>query len=327
MKRLVLGLLGVVALGAVALAADDEPLVLKYKFTAGQTRSYEVSGRGVMPMTINAGAEAGGMDIGLDLNLDLTAAYEQTCQAVDDKGVGTLQVKFPGLTMRMTMQAGPQAMDALINWEKDALGITFNGQPMPLDESAQKLQALLRTVLTMTLEPDGKSKLDPKSLEALGPMASMPMMGMSSGVNNLTAGFSPAPVKPGDTWQVGIKPEETGGTLEGSGDYKFVSYEEVEGVKCARIEGQARFRTTQALNNVSTGMPGQMNISSMDIATNFINWFDPVAGEMVLSRLNMNQNMSMMIAMGGGGGVQMASFPATVENAQMSLEVRRPRAK
>lgn len=332
-KRVICGLLVVLAaLGTAGLAgrawaADDDAVLLQYKFTAGQTRTYEISGHGVIPMTINAGAEAGGMDIGLDLNLDLNLSYEQECQTVDDKGVGTLQTKFPLLTVKMSMQAGPQAIDTLVNWEKDALAVTLNGQPMPLDEAAQKMQTMLRTPLLLTISPTGTTKLEARSAETLGAIASLPMMGISSGVNNLTTGFSDKPVKPGDTWQISIKPEEVGGGLEGTSDYKFVSYEEVDGVRCARIEGQARFRTVQALTNVATGMPGQMNVNSMDVATSFINWFDPATGEMVLSRQNLAQNMSLTVAVGGGGGVQMTSFPATVENSQMTLEIRKPKAK
>lgn len=316
MRQVLLLIVSLSLLASVVPAADEAPALLQYRFVAGQVIHSESTGQGTLPMTIRSLAGAGAGDVALDLKLDLRVVTDQACAGVLADGSGQIASTIPEMCTAVNMAMADQPVNTLTTWKNGLLTITVNGQPAPPDPGTQRLQQLLAAPLKSTMTPAGMIKLDPQSAQALQATSSF---GMSSNVTNLTGALSPSPVKPGDTWTVELKPEDTGGQLEGDAQYKLAGYEAVGGVRCARIEGQARFRALQPFTSQSAGAPGQMTTQSLDVAVNFVNWFDPVAGCIVLSRLALAQNLTMLLDVGAG----MPPVTMSIENAQMTMEMKR----
>ncbi len=303
-------------------AQDEEPVLLQYKFIPDRTVEYETTGNGVMPMNLTLGPEAGNQTLAIDMTMDMRIGMKETCDEVLEDGNGKMLMALPLMVIQVNTAVADQAVDALVTWENNVLAVTVNGQPAPPDANVQKLEALLKDPIKLTMTPTGAAQLDPESLELLGQLNSMPMGGFTYSLNNLTGGFSEEPVKPGDTWEVTITGEQTNGTLEGAGQSKLVGFEEIEGIRCARIEGEAQLKALKPLANAGMGPGVKSEITAMDIAVTFVNYFDPEAGHMVLSTLDMTQNMSMMVTTGGQDAAQPVQLPATIENGQMHMEMR-----
>jgi hypothetical protein len=155
------------------------------------------------------------------------------------------------------------------------------------------------------------------------------MMNMSGGMgidmnrlSSLTSALPDHPVKVGDTWELTDSVQMGQASMTGNSNFKLTALEAFEGVQTARIEGQARLSINGQMPGTSPmGMPVQTNITRLDIAVAFVNHFDLAKGNVLLSSMNMNQNMAMMITM--GEGPQAVHLPATIENAQLTMEVRR----
>jgi hypothetical protein len=112
-------------------------------------------------------------------------------------------------------------------------------------------------------------------------------------------------------------------TATGSSNLKLAAIETFEGVKTARIEGEARLSISGQMPPTSQmGMPGQTSMTRLDLAMTFVNRFDLDRGNMLASSMNLNQNMAMMISM-GPADAQQIHIPATIENAQMTVEQHR----
>jgi len=93
-------------------------------------------------------------------------------------------------------------------------------------------------------------------------------------------------------------------------------------VRTARIEGQATMSMSGQMPGMSGPMGMNFNITKMETNIAFVNHFDPAKGVMPLSQANLAQNMIMMLTMGGMGGGQAVNLPLTIENAQMTMEMR-----
>lgn len=307
----------------VGAAHAQEAVDLRYKFTAGETDTYQITTGGTIPLDLTPGPEAGIPPMTMDLALNMVMQMTQACTGVDDKGVGQLEMCYPTMTVQTKMQAG-EPIDMLMKWENGALTTTLNGQAQPVDENQKKMMALLASVMKMKMTPQGKTTLDPETEKIVQAMMSASGgMQMDFGkLNALTNALPDHPVKVGDTWTLEDSGQMGAATLTGTSTFKLAALEPFEGVPTARIEGEARMSINGQMPTATpVGMPVQTNITRLDIALAFVNHFDPARGKMLASDMNMNQNMAMMISMGAPGG-QMVHLPATIENAQMSVEFR-----
>jgi hypothetical protein len=313
--------------GAVALAQDDAAVLLQYKFVPGRTVVYEVTGNGTVPMSLTTGPEAGNQTIALDMAMDLRIGMKETCEGLDEEGKGKMVMSLPLMVIQVNTAVGDQAIASFTTWENNALSVTVNGQTIPPDANVQKLETLLKTPIRLTMSPAGAAKLDEETAKLLGDMLNNPLGGFSQSLNALTGGFSDQPVRPGETWKTALTGEQTNGALEGTADCTFAGFEDLGGVRCARIEGEAQVKSLKPLPNISMGGQGESAITAMGISMAFVNYFDPAAGHMVLSIMDMTQNMSMIVTVGGQGGAQGLQMPATIENSQMHMEMRHQPAK
>ncbi|MEI6503782.1 MAG: DUF6263 family protein [Armatimonadota bacterium] len=307
----------------VALAQDTYDL--RYKFTPNQTDLYQITTSGTIPMDLTPGPEAGFPAMSMNMALNMTMLMSQLCTGVDNAGVGELETKYPGMTVHTTIQVPDQPIDMLMTWEKGVLTSAIGGQVQPADDNQKKMAAMLGAAMKMKMSPTGKTTPDAETQKLIAAMmnASGGMTIDSSRLNALTSGLPDHPVKIGDTWSLADTGQMGEAVITGSSNLKLTAIEVFEGVKTARIEGEARLSINGSTPQTSQmGMPVQTNITRLDLAMTFVNHFDLDRGNMVVSAMNLNQNMAMMISM-GEGGAQQIHIPATIENAQMTVEVRR----
>lgn len=308
-----------------AALAQDDATTLRYKYTPGETLAYQSTMSGTIPMDLTPGPEAGIPAMGIDMTMDISMLSNQACKSVDEQGNGVIELTYPGSTFRTSVHAGDQPMEMVLTWDKGVLTNTVNGQAQPPDDNSKKLALILSTPIKMTISPTGKATPDAESAKLLSAMmnASGGMTMDLSRLSALTNGLPDHPVKVGDTWAVQDTAQMGGATIAGTSTLKLAALETFEGTKTARIEGEARLSITGQMPGSSPmGMPVQTNITRLDIAMTFVNHFDLARGNMLVSNMNICQNMAMVISM-GQGGAQPVHIPATIENAQMTVEMRR----
>jgi len=321
LRRLV-WLVGIVlvCVGAV-WAQAEEPLLLQYKFIPGQTLFYEIAGTGNLPMSLETGPAAGNQTIAMDMSMELRLDMRETCEGLDEQGRGKMAVSLPLMTIQANTAIAGQAINTFTAWENDALAITVNGQTLPADENVQKLENLLRIPMKSLMAANGNTTLDAETATLLGDLINNPLSGFTYSLNNLTSGFSDQPVRVGDRWQAAITGEQTNGALEGTSEIEFAGYEEIDGLVCVRTQGEAQVKSLKPLPNLSMSGSEQSEITAMEIGLNFVNYFDPQAGHMVLSVMDMTMNLSLVVTVGGQGAAAM-QMPAAIENGQMHMEMR-----
>lgn len=310
---------------ASAVFAQDDVYTLRYKFVPGETLVDQSTMTGTIPMDLTPGPEAGIPAMGMDMTLDIIMLMSQACKSVDAQGNATVELTYPSSTFRTNVHAGDQPIDMVLTWDKGVLTSTMNGAAQPADENSKKLAEILGTPIKMTIAPTGKATVDPDSAKLLNAMmnASGGMTMDISRLSALTNGLPDHPVKVGDTWAVQDTVQMGGATMAGTSNLKLAAIETFEGVKTARIEGEARLSINGQMPAASPlGMPVQTNITRLDIAMTFVNHFDLEKGNILVSNMNLCQNMAMVISM-GAQGAQQVHIPATIENAQMTIEMRR----
>lgn len=308
-----------------AAVAQEQPLLLRYKFTPGHTDTYQMTSTGTIPMDLTPGPEAGVPPMAMDMAVDMSLTMAQTVRSVAPDGSAQVEVRYPSMTIRTTLQPGGQPMEVLMTWDKGVLTNTINGQTQPADPNQQKMAQLLTAALKMTVTPTGKSTPDPETAKLMADLMSA-SGGMSmdfSRLSALTSALPEQPVKVGDTWSIQDTGAIGGANLAGSSNFKLAALEDFEGTLSARIEGEARLTLSgQMPPSAPMGIPVQTNITRLDLAMRFVNHFDLAKGNMLQTTMSLNQNMAMVISTGAAGG-QQVHIPATIENAQMTIDVRR----
>jgi hypothetical protein len=325
MKRMIAAM--VVAISVVALAAaQDQPLLLRYKFTPGQTDTFVTHATGTLPVSINPGPEAQIPAMGFDVALDMRLTTKQVCRSVTADGSGLVEMTFPVLTVRTTMQVADQTVDTLLKWENGVLTNTMNGQEQPQDDNTRKLARALGATLRLTIKPTGEQILDADTVKLMNDLYSASLFtGLDmSRLSALTSRLPAEPVAPGATWSVEDVVTNDQCTISGRSNLTFVRMEDLVGTPAARIEGQATMTMHGQMPGAGNmGMSFSYNLTGLEINLSFVNHLDPVRGVMPLSQANMAQNMAMVISMGGIAGAQVIHLPTTIENGQMSFEVRK----
>ncbi|MEN6644163.1 MAG: hypothetical protein ABFE08_17125 [Armatimonadia bacterium] len=313
------------ALTATGVWAQDEAVTLRYKFVPGQTAELAMKGTGTMPMSITPGPEAGGANMAFDIIMDMTMDMMQKTASVDAQG-GHFEQTMPCMTIRTTMQVMGQPTEVVVSWKDGAVCTTVNGQVQPLDENMKKMQQMLSQTMKMTMDPLGKTTPDPETAKAMAAMFNPSGLGgVDFGkLGALTSALPEQAVKVGDTWELKDEAKLGEATMTGASTMKLAGFEVVEGRRMAKIEGQARLTAQgQMPGGAAMGMPVNVNITSLDVALAFVNHFDIEAGVVAVSEMNLCQNMQMMLTVPAAMAGQEMHIPASIENAQMTMETRR----
>jgi len=323
MKRVLA--VAVVMLCVVALAAaQEQPILLRYKFTAGQTNVYTARATGTLPVNLNPGPEAGIPAMGFDTTVEMSLTMQNACKAVNPDGAAQVETTIPAMTVRLGIAVAEQPMDIVMKWENGKLTNSVNGQEQPLDENGQKLAQALAATFKYTVKPTGEQTPDAETIKLMNALynaSSFTGLDLSR-LSALTSRLPDEAVAPGAVWKVEDEQANAQGGLSGKSEIKFAGYEDLQGVRTARLEGQA----TMSMHGQTPGTGGPMgmsfNITKLETDIAFVNHFDPAKGVMPLSQANIAQNMIMLVSMGGLAGGQAVNLPVTIENAQMTMEMR-----
>jgi hypothetical protein len=202
---------------------------------------------------------------------------------------------------------------------------TLNGQPQPLDENGQKLAQALAATFNYNIKPTGEQTPDADTIKLMNALYNTSAFtGLDlSRLSALTSRLPEEAVVPGATWQVEDEVSNQQGGISGKSELKFVGYEDLQGVRTARIEGQATMNMVGQMPGMGGPMGMTFNLTKLETNISFVNHFDPAKGLTPLSQANLAQNMIMMMRMGAMGGGQDINVPMTIENAQMTLETRK----
>jgi hypothetical protein len=202
--------------------------------------------------------------------------------------------------------------------------MTVNGQAQPADDNQTKLVKMLGMTMKMVMTPTGKTTPEAETAQAFAAMMNM-SGGMGMDLNRLsalTSALPDHPVKVGDTWSIADTGKLGEAAVVGSSDLKFVRLETIDGVNTARIEGTAKMSISGNMPaSTPMGMPAQVNITRLDMNIVFVNHFDLDKGNLLSSKANICQSMAMMINL--TQGQQAIHMPATIDNAQMTMEMKR----
>jgi len=325
MKRLLALVFALVCLMAAA-AAQDQPVLLRYKFTAGQTDTFVMRGTGTLPVSINPGPETQIPAMGFDVTLDMQLTTQQVCRSVNPDGSAVVATTFPALTVHTTVQIADQPMDTLLKWENGALSSMVNGAEQTPDNNTRKLAEALAATMVMTVKPTGEQTPDADTVKLMNNLYNASIFtGLDlSRLSALTSRLPAEPVAPGATWNVADEVANDQCTMRGQSALKFVGMEDCGGTPTARIEGQATMTMNGQMTGTGTmGMGFSYNLTGLEVNLSFVNHLDPVRGVMPVSQTNMTQNMALIISIGGLGGAQAIHLPTTIENGQMSYEARK----
>lgn len=324
MKRLLLVAVVLLAVAGLA-AAQDAPVLLQYKLVPGRVDTFITRATGAMPVGINPGPEAGIPAMNFDTTIELVITMRNVCKVANPDGSGLVEMNIPAMLIKMGIAVAEQPMDIVMEWKDGKLTSSLNGQEQPLDDNGQNLAKALAATFRYNVKPTGEQLPDEatkKLMDTLYNASAFTGLDMSR-LSALTSRLPATPVAPGATWQVEDEASNQQGSISGKSELKFTGYEDLDGVRTARIEGQA----TMAMSGQKPGMPGPMgmnfNLTKLETNISFVNHFDPVAGVCPVSQANVAQNMIMVMSMGGFGGGQDINLPVTIENAQMTMESRK----
>lgn len=305
-------------------AFAQQPLLLRYKFAAGQTDHYEIRATGKLPLSLNFGPEADFPNINLEPTINISLTIRQYCRNIEDDGAGVMEMTIPAMQSHFSVRFAEQPMDIFTSWENNRLKIFWNGQEQPLDENAQKLAQALAATYAYRLTPTGQQIPAEETLQLLAQLTqSAAFSGLDfSRLNALTSRLPEKPVVIGETWtgeDTLIGPQ---GHLAGRSQMKLVGYEEKNGVQAARIEGKGTFTMSGPLPGTQGPMGVMFHISRLEMDIHFVNFFDPEAGKIILSQADIAQDMLLMLTVPGMKQGQDLHLPATMEKGQIHLDMR-----
>jgi hypothetical protein len=307
--------LALVVLGGAARA--DDAVLLRFKFTPGETRSYvlNVTGSGQMEMS---GSPLGEFKIPLDMTLN--GSFDLLTRAVEADGSGDLGVHMGVFGVDMTIMGQPTHMT--MDLEKGKY--TVDGKEMPAPGAGAggaAPQGVDLSKLTVVLSPQGKVK-DLQGLEELlaalpkgGPMM-LPGGGALPNIKEMLKDYPPllpaGPVAPGATWEQSVKLALPGLTEATPmiGKYTLEKLGQMNGHQVARIG----YTTDYQLNNLTLPAPapaapgaapgtpgaapgptGAEKINSLTVRVKGQMYFDVTGGFVHSVHLEMVMGMEMIV--------------------------------
>ncbi|HEY3397128.1 MAG TPA: hypothetical protein VGM19_05645 [Armatimonadota bacterium] len=295
---------------AVAASAQDRVL-LRYKFTAGETHSYDLNVAGGGKLVVGT---AGG-DMNVPMQMTIAGGVELLTREVDPNGDGHLGVKIGELTITQTMAEHTTKMTMDLNTGV----VTMDGKPVaapppggpnaggpaPAAPGATPGEALGK--LTLVMSPQGAivgvQGLEEflAAMQKIGPGGAMnPMMKMMPSLEDMAKSpqFPADPVRVGDTWTQEWKLPLPGQSAPLPLTYKYTLEKlgSVEGrrIACLGLAGEWEMKDL----SMGTPVAGQPAPPKVDRLTQKLEgqlYFDMAGGFVDSAHFELTMNMDMTV--------------------------------
>jgi hypothetical protein len=277
---------------------QDQGVLLRHRFTPGQTAQYTVTVSG------SGNLQVSGIPIvqappTVSLLVNLTAGLTQECTDVDAEGLASLGLKYNDLMMTFDV---PNLVTSQLQVTEDGTKLTVNGVERPAPEA---LGAFLGKALTIKMDDRGRIREVEGIQQVADALKSMGLEGLDLvQLLQQQRGVLPeGPVKVGDTWDehITIPLTSAGGRtdLDIALRYSFAGLVAEAGQQCARID----FTGTIALGQLgplslpqqlpTAGLATNLRLTVLDLAQEIRGTylFDIANGRM--QRADVNQTVSL----------------------------------
>ncbi len=232
----------VLATGAAALAQDEQPILLRYKWLPEQRLTWELASRVNGRISIVEGEGAGTT---LDANTIVNMSIFCDVLGVEQDGSARVKMSFGAMSVVTTLPTG-QTFNVLVDLAAGKLRIQGVEGAQPLEQDLPPpLGRFFSQGLTVLITDRGKvtSVEGGEELQALfakmaGPQASV--FNLADAISWIEPLLPEQPVKTGDTWSE-TRPFIFGATGPGGAPNPFVinyahaGYTNIEGVRCVKI--------------------------------------------------------------------------------------------
>jgi len=272
MKTKLMLLMAMLTLGLSAVvAAAQNGLLLRYKYTPGAVDSYVLKG------TLAGAMSAPGQDGQMPLNGTVDGSYTIKTTSVSDQGVAAQQTTLGRMEVAMDLMGMPTTMVM----ENGQATVTVNGQPMELPKDMPGMSAFGAPIKTKV---DTRGRVLDVDLSALGDLGSGFDPSMIQEINIL---FPDGAVSPGQTWsnvtKLPLKIKGQSLELRISYAYTFAGVEQYQGKDVARInfkgDGGLASQPGGAFDRIKQAFSGY-------------ELFDYNAGRAVYDKVKLEQTMS-----------------------------------
>lgn len=256
---------------SVSMAAAQNGLLLRYKYTAGAVDAYVLKG------TLAGAMSAPGQGTPMPLNGTVDGGYTIKTTSVSDQGVAAQETTLGRMQVSMDLMG----LSTLIIIENGQASVTVNGQPMELPKDLPGMSAFGAPIKTKV---DARGRVLKVDLSALGDLGSGFDPSVIQEINIL---FPEAAVSPGQTWsnliKLPLKIKDQALELRISYTYTLVGIEQYQGRDVARIN----FKGDGGIASKPGGAFDRMKQTFAGYEL-----FDNDAGRPVYDKVKLDQTMS-----------------------------------
>jgi hypothetical protein len=277
--------------GWVAQGQADEPILLKYKTTAGDKLYYK-SGLDLKQTQSIAGMK-------YDNTIKQETIVSQVVSAVGADGKATLKVKAD--RRKLNAELGPQGKYEFDSKSTERDTTSAVGAPLtPL------LERLTGSEYELVLDPRGLVTEVKGYAELIGDLLkNNPFGGQFAAADNKTAAhqeqrgfivFSEKPVAPGDSWEVPFEVELTNiGKIKGTTTYTYEGPDKVGDRKTVRIGVASNISLEMSIDQGTAKVSGTLSTTSSTGTAQF----DPEAGRIVSMKQTSGLSGKLTVEAGG----------------------------
>lgn len=324
-------------ISTVAMAADDDAVLLRYKFSPGQVWETVQTSKGKLPMLTeiqgpNVPANTGTMMMTSALDVMVTSRI--MVKSVDKNGVASAAVEIVAMVVTNNIDINGQQVNTRVEYGDGKVAMTMpGGQPASADATAA-MEKMLSKAFTGKLFPTGGIVYDTEYSKLMNGMMGMNLQaGDAEKFSRIANGLPTNPVKIGDTWQnsfKGVEPDK----MFADADMQLTGIETVNGHKVARIASTSFTHISDteidapnaAGNPMSELMKNmKMQIDALDTETKSVMHLDMELGQVTRMSsditLNMQQQMAMQM-----GDVEM-TICTSIEDGKLHMETSTVLAK
>lgn len=271
-----------------ASAAAAKPVELRYVFSPGDDMYYgmEATGTGQMESAIlgpDGVKTSDGEKIPLDIQLRVS--MENYVDSVDADGVATVQVRLHEYRIS---QGGIDI-------------INFNADTAPSgEENKSNYSELYKKPITLKIDPRGIIE-GVSGFEFPEKTGDISQSDMKTLLEQSRHQFPDEPVDVGDTWthemNLDIGDEAASKESAVTKKYKFIGYETVKDIRCAKISFQAEGDLSGIFNSLPLDIPAEdLDVKEMKISYSGNLYFAPEEGLLVAFEFTLDQHVDAVMS-------------------------------